>query len=339
MTNSYELSDEQQLACLRELGVKALAHWKLTGAALRLIKARENAVFRADHPSGKSYALRIHRYNYHTDVALHSELKWMTALKKAGIDVPKICPSANGRLFEVLSCRTVPEGRQVDMFEWIAGVPLGASIETFEADASVAKSTFRALGGLCACIHNQSAAWTKPEWFKRHAWDEEGLTGETPLWGRFWELEILSNSERRLIRRARTAVHGELAALDKASECYGVIHADLTPDNVLIQGDRLQLIDFDDAGFGWHLFEIATALYFHHRQAYYPLALDALIGGYREHRNLSDEAIDRLPVFMLARSLTYLGWVHTRRELSAAEEMTPMLVRLACELAENYLST
>ena len=30
----------------------------------------------------------------------------------------------------------------------------------------------------------------------------------------------------------------------------------------MVQGDRIKLIDFDDAGFGWHLFELATALYF-----------------------------------------------------------------------------
>ena len=48
-----------------------------------------------------------------------------------------------------------------------------------------------------------------------------------------------------------------------------MIHADLVPENVLVDGDSIRLIDFDDAGFGWHHFEIATALISSSRQAHF----------------------------------------------------------------------
>jgi hypothetical protein len=46
-----------------------------------------------------------------------------------------------------------------------------------------------------------------------------------------------------------------------------------------------------------------------------------------------------LPLFFLARGITYLGWVHTRSETETARELTPMIRELVCDLAENYLSS
>jgi Ser/Thr protein kinase RdoA (MazF antagonist) len=338
MTDFYRLDPEQQAEGLRRLGREALHRWGIEDADLSVIKMRENAVFRVDIPSGDRVALRIHRHDYHTDVALTSELQWMKALQKDGIDVPRIRPSVLGALFEVVESEPVPEPRQVDVFEWIDGEQLGAAGEGLGGDLQTIEHTFHILGELCARVHNQSAAWRLPAGFERHAWDEEALTGDNPLWGRFWELQILSDAERDLIERARAAVRDDLADLGKSAESYSVIHADIVPENVLVHDGRLQLVDFDDAGFGWHLFEIATALYFHTREDYYPTARDALIAGYRAHRELSDAALARLPIFMAARGFTYLGWIHTRSETATARELGPMYVELACRVAEEYLA-
>jgi Ser/Thr protein kinase RdoA (MazF antagonist) len=124
-----------------------------------------------------------------------------------------------------------------------------------------------------------------------------------------------------------------------APDRYGLIHADLVPENVLIDGTQVQVIDFDDAGFGWHLFELATSLYFIAGDAIYPVAREALIQGYRSERELSDETLEWLPLFLAARGTTYLGWVHTRQGSDTAREMTPFLVERACVVAEECLAT
>ena len=116
-----------------------------------------------------------------------------------------------------------------------------------------------------------------------------------------------------------------------------MIHADFVSENLMVDGENVRLIDFDDAGFGWHLFELATALHFETEAPYYQEAYTSLLAGYREYRPLPDEQLAYLPLFMLARSFTYLGWVHTRFETETAREMTPMLVDKACKLARDYL--
>jgi Ser/Thr protein kinase RdoA (MazF antagonist) len=72
-------------------------------------------------------------------------------------------------------------------------------------------------------------------------------------------------------------------------------------------------------------------------EAHYETAYTALIVGYRENRALSDAQLAYLPLFLLARSFTYLGWVHTRAETQTARELTPMLVEKCCGLAREYL--
>ena len=327
----------EQQARLAATAAEALDAWGWRQAELRLIKHRENAVFEAVL-AGRRRALRLHRQGYHDDAELRSELQWMQALAAAGIEVPRLVPTLSGELFISREFAGLSGSLQVDLFEWIDGEPLGA-VETGVGDGGrdVAQTYF-SLGALAGRLHNQAAAWELPSGFRRHAWDLDGLVGERPFWGRFWELPALSRQERRLMERVRQRLRRELSALERAPANYGLIHADFVAENILVNGDQVRLIDFDDAGFGWHLFELATSTHFLMGESYFEAAQEALIRGYRSQRPLSDAQLARLPLFSLARATTYLGWVHTRPETETAQEMTPMLISSACELANAYLA-
>ena len=101
----------------------------------------------------------------------------------------------------------------------------------------------------------------------------------------------------------------------------------------------MRLLDFDDAGYGWHLFEIATSLYFHIGEPYFDAIERATLDGYRSQRELPTSDVALLPLFYAARGFTYLGWVHTRQETETARELTPALIELCCGVATRYLDT
>ncbi|MEM6583386.1 MAG: phosphotransferase [Pseudomonadota bacterium] len=339
MSDFYQLDDAGQAACMAALGEIALTRWGISEAKLDLIKYRENAVFRAQLPDATCYALRIHRAGYHSDDELRSELQWMAALAESGIEVPTLVPSQDGEPFQVVQGGDVPEPRQIDLFEWIEGEQLG-SAEEGVVEVETIQATYHMIGQLAAKLHNQATSWTLPPGFTRHAWDTDGLVGAQPFWGPFWELQALSDEQRDLIGEARERVQQDMQAYaaDPANaDRYSMIHADFVAENLMVDQGRVRLIDFDDAGFGWHLFELATALYFETEADYYEDAYQALIAGYREFRDLPDRQLAQLPLFMLARSFTYLGWVHTRFETQTAKELTPMLVGKACAVAREYL--
>jgi Ser/Thr protein kinase RdoA (MazF antagonist) len=337
MTGFASLPADEQTARLAALGHAALSHWPFGPCELRAIKVRENAVFEARTQGGARYALRVHRAGYHTDAELEAELAWMRMLESRGFAVPVIVPDRDGRLFRSVAHADVPGARQVDVFEWIEGRQLGNVEGSLDGDPAELAGTFRTVGRLAARLHDLSTAWTPPPGFTRHAWDDAGLVGEHPFWGRFWELAALKSAERTLLVRARDRLRVELGALPRTPDVYGLIHADFAPENLLVDGERVRLLDFDDAGYGWHAFELATSLYFHYGQPCYSSIRDAVVAGYREERTLTDEWLARLPLFLAARSTTYLGWVHTRPETETARELTPMLVELCCTVVGDWL--
>ncbi|PZU56971.1 MAG: aminoglycoside phosphotransferase [Sphingobium sp.] len=332
MTAFENLSHADQASALHAMADGALTRWDGTWHVDRLMKYRENAVFAVAEADGTRAALRIHRPGYHSDAALRSELLWMDALSRSGMDVPPLVMPSNRQPFVIATSARVPEPRQVDMLGWVEGrcvadIDCTTTLETIYFSAGV----------LAARLHDHAMEWRRPDGFQRHAWDADGLIGEMPLWGPYAGLAQIRPDERALLDRARTAAWADVPALDNSPQGYGLIHADLVPENLLYAPDGLKLIDFDDSGFGWTMFELATALFFHIDTPAYRGIRAALLAGYRSKRPLSDESWGKLPLFLFMRSLTYLGWVGTRPETETAQELTPMLIDRACMLADAYL--
>ena len=320
-----------------QLAIEALQAWGIESPGLTLVKERENAVYEVDDRVGQRYALKLHRHGYHSDQELLSEYQWIAALNAAGIHVPEPLKSIEGSPL-VHVCLDACD-HQFDLVPWIQGEPL-AALATDGSSTDELQQIYTQLGRLAAQVHTQSSHWQLPNGFLRKAWNLEGLLGEAPLWGAFWELDALSSGQRETIDTARRRAELDLrkyAASPEGREGYGLIHADLVQDNVMVSDGILHLIDFDDAGYGWHLFELATALYFEREAPNYDVMLSAMVAGYREYRALSDVQLAQLPLFFLLRSFTYLGWVHERKGSPVAAELTPMLITGCLREARSYL--
>jgi len=324
------LSPEAQAERFAALAAAALERFGISkDAQITLTSHRENAVFRVDEAAtGARYALRIHRHGYQTEGSIRSELLWMEALREAGVETPEVIHGIDGDPVQTLSVPDVPEPRRCDVLRWVDGAP---------PERANLVETYRLLGEINARIHRQQAAWKRPPAFERQAWDEAGMLGADPLWGRFTDLEVLSDAQRDLLRRARDAVLARLDRFGKAADRYGLIHADLMAENILVDGGVPRVIDFDDCGFGWLLYDPATLLAFDTGEERFQDMLDAWVRGYRSVAPLSDDHLAELPTFIMCRFLVGLGWLHTRRETPMALENTAGIVELGCWYAERYL--
>lgn len=339
MNDLNTLPLDVQHTVIKELALKALQQWDLGHSDLELIKYRENAVFKVTTREGHCFALRLHRPGYHSDIQLRSELEWIQALKESGFEVPHVISSKDNNLLELVEIKEVHQAYQVDLFAWVDGEQLGSLEDGLGHDEELIIANFLKIGEMAAELHNQSTQWTPEADFDRHAWDLEGLIGEQPFWGRFWELESLSDDQVALLQEVRQRARVELEKFGIHGGNYSLIHADFVPENLLVDGETVRLIDFDDAGFGWHLFELATALYFVQDDPNYEVAKWNLIKGYRTKRGLPDSDLRHLDLFLTMRGVTYLGWVQSRQETDTAQELTPYLVDLACRTAERYLKS
>jgi Ser/Thr protein kinase RdoA (MazF antagonist) len=335
---AYPVNDMvPQTAALETAARAALECWNGTFSQIRLLKFRENAVFSATRDDGVRVALRLHRPDYHRDGAIESELTWMSALAAAGFHVPEAVPACNGRPIIHVAHPLLPDLYQADLLTWIDGRAVGTVGDPLP-DADQIMSHFRNLGAMVAALHNHAESWERPEGFERKAWDSDALVGAEPIWGRFWEFPELEADERSLLMAARDKAVRELAALGTSPDRYGLIHADLIPDNILCENGRLALIDFDDCGDGWHLFDIATILFVHFSDPGFPLARDALIAGYVSVRPRRDDIIRQLDLFLFLRSTTYLGWLQTRSDNKLEDEVVVFLTQSCLSLARAYVS-
>lgn len=328
-----ELSD----AALTRIATEALSKWGVNDCSPRLIKRRENAVFQVRIADRAPAVLRIHRHGYHGDAGLHSELQWMAHLHRGGMAVPRPIPAIDGRTLVHFHAAESPDLWRIDMLSWMSGRPLGETGVPLDMAPDELESVFRRLGAVAARMHALSDAWQRPAEFTRPAWDLDGLLGDAPVWGRFWDLEALDADQRRLIAGAREAAHDDLRRFADAGGDFGLIHADLVRENVLVAEDDVQMIDFDDAGFGWRMFEIATALHKNRDEPHYPLIEQSLVAGYRSIRALPAVELQRLQLFMLLRSLTYLGWIRARRDEPGSRQRMERFIVQACTDARTYL--
>ena len=339
MTDFYQLPLADLESRYESLVRDALPLWDIDrDSPLALLKLRENAVFSVlDRATEEKYVVRVHRAGYHTDAELRSEWQWISSLGEYGVLTPVLRYSSSNRMFEIVSAAEVPEPRQVDIVEWIDGEQLGSLEDGVVGNVDEILERFETLGGIMAKMHNHVENWSEPEGFTRHAWDVDGLTGEEPFWGRFWELLALSGRQKDTLLKVRDKLRADLTSMGTSPATYGMIHADLLFENVLADKDGLRVIDFDDSGYGWYLFDLVTTLFFLQGSEHFTPAKDAVIAGYRKHRPLTDEHLAWLPVMFMARATTYLGWMHTRAETETAREMTPFIIELVFGLVEDYL--
>ena len=293
----------------------ALDAFPIDGGDLTLVSLAENVTFKVvDRRDGGAYVLRLHRPGYHTLEELISERSWIRALAAAGVDVPGALVARDGRDYVPVTIPDTGERRFAGMARWTEGRLL-SEVLSETADQKTVENYFAQLGGLAASMHDQASAWRPPPGFRRHALDADGLMGDRPHWGPFWEHGSLSSGERGLLLDVRAQMHERLVRLSRDPSVCSLIHADMHPGNILVHGDRLTVIDFDDAGFGWHQYDIAVVLTYWQAKPNAAAIERAFLDGYRAIRPLPDDASATIPMFRLIRWMASIGWFHQRPEL------------------------
>ena len=283
------------------------------GGILCTLRDRENHVFEMVLPSGARAALRLHRAGYQTAGAIRSELWWCASLAAAGLPVPAVLPTLDGR-----DLVTLEDGRHASAIAWMEGEALGEASLPFQRPLPEVLELYHRLGRLLVQVHRVTDGLTLPDGFTRPRWDLEGLVGATPLWGRFWEHPAATPDQRRILIKARDALRERLAGE------IGLIHADVLRENVLVNGSAVSLIDFDDSGFGFRLHDLGTALVQTVQHPEHPVLRDALMAGYGTKDTAMVEA------FTLARTLASVGWTMPRLALDDPIHRSHLARAMAC---------
>lgn len=278
---------------------EAAALWR--GTILRLIVARENAVYEMSLPDGGRAALRLHRAGYQDSASINSELWWCAELALLGLPVPSPLPLPDGARLATLS-----SGRHASAIRWLEGHPIGMAARPLAQPIPAQVDIHFRLGQLLRRLHRASDALVLPDGFTRHRWDVEGLLGESPLWGRFWEHPLATYVQLSAQNAARNAVRAMMDRHAAEGGDFGLIHADVLRENILLSEGGLSLIDFDDSGFGYRLYDLGTVLSQNQYEPARDDLRDALMAGY------GTQDTEKVELFTVARVCASVGWTMPR---------------------------
>lgn len=333
MVNFDALTHEQQLHCLGELARTALANYGMEPAnPPSLINLSENATYKVDDPaSGRRFALRVHRDGYHSTNAIASELAWLQALRQDGVVItPVPLAGRDGRLIQAVGHPTMPRPRNVVLFKWESGD------EPSETDHLTEK--FKLLGEVTAKMHRHARTWQRPAGFERLTWDFSTGLGDRPHWGAWRDGIGLDPEKKKLFGEAVDLIGRRLARFGQAPERFGLIHCDMRLANLLIDGDTVKVLDFDDSGFCWHLYDAATAVSFFEHEPHVPELMAAWVEGYRRILDLPAEDEAEIPTFVMLRRMILVAWIGSHSETDLAQSMGAAYSASTVGLCEDYLT-
>jgi Ser/Thr protein kinase RdoA (MazF antagonist) len=312
---------------LQRLAERAVAHYALPeDAAVSMINLSENATYRVEAKDGRKWALRIHRKGYHTKAAIASELAWLSDLRAQGVVVtPRPVRGVDGEFIQTVA------GRFVVLSDWETGAEPGIDQDL--------RKPFEILGEVTGRMHAHARAWRRPHYFERFTWNFETSLGEAkPHWGRWCDGMGLDVVKVKLFGRTVDLIGKRLKAYGQSSERFGLIHCDLRLANLLIDDASVKVIDFDDCGFGWYMYDAATPVSFYEHEPQVPDLIEAWKTGYRKVLELSHEDETEIPTFIMLRRLLLVAWIGSHSETDLAKSMGIPYTDGTVGLCETYLS-
>lgn len=322
-------------AFYNKIAAKAVQLYYPTFSSVRLLNHSENITYLAERKNGNPAILRLNRPGYHTKTELEAELIWMEAIKKdTSIVLPEPIAGSNGKLIQAIpGIHTNGQTVHCMMFTFLEGETPDENNEQDLFDY------FERLGEITAQLHHHVEHWEKARSICRPVWDYDTMIGKEAKWGRWQDGIGITPDHAQLFEKTSAVIHRRLKRFGKSSDRFGLIHADLRLTNLLVYSNhQLKVIDFDDCGFSWFLYDLAAALSFIEHKAYVSDLIHEWLKGYRKIRTIPKEQEAEIPTFIMLRRLMLIGWIGSHTHNETAQNLGATYTNQTVPLAEKYLA-
>ncbi|WEK06435.1 MAG: phosphotransferase [Candidatus Devosia phytovorans] len=306
-----------------------LSFWdEVAGGSARQINHSENQTFLVETPSEARFTLRVHRAGYQSRPSIESELAWLKALHRdTDLSIPRPVAGRDGELIQRFA--TGNGERLAVLFQFLPG-----GEPTPDSNLG---NIFVQLGAYAATMHLHASQWQRPAGFHRQIWQAATILDADGLWGDWRVAPGVNERNRPILDRLDSALWRRLGEYGTGADRYGLIHADMRLGNLLVDGDTVHLIDFDDCGFCWFAYDFAAATSFHETNKAVPALKAAWLEGYQTIRPLQPEDIAALDSMVMLRRMALLAWIGSHSETALARQHTSGFADGTAQLAERYL--
>ena len=289
-----QLDVQGQKEHVLELARAVLLEYPFEVQSIEIINYEFNATFKVVTTKDEIFALRINVNSDRTYENLCGEIAFVSFLnEKQAVNLPKPIASKKGEFALTVASSLLERDLGVALYSWLEGDELGDE-PTDDA--------LRKLGAAMAAMHQATTDFTLPDnaqlpLFKDFLWQTQDII--------FSSSSPLSKEDIELLTKAKKEIENIIEDLYSGSKPIA-IHADLHGANVFSHGDQVYIFDFDDAGFGLPIQDLATALYYLDTQEQDA----ALLAGYQSVSELPRHDKHQLNGLLLQRRIILLNYLY-----------------------------
>lgn len=243
-----------------------------------------------------------------------AEVEYVHYLAARGGPVAAVCPSRRGSLLETVALDGEP--LFLALFDRAPGDQLAAHGYRYREGAPLSEY-FTNSGKTLGRLHRLSKGYTPVH--RRYGFFDKYNAKS---------IEAAVPATLPRLRAKLLALLDALAAEDRGPDAWGMIHFDYGDGNYMIDyaTGAITVYDFDDACFGWYLFDLASLwrngvgwAQFEpdagRRRAIMDDYFQAALAGYRSETDLTDAALARLPLHLQAVQMeNLLGMLEEARQ-------------------------
>jgi Ser/Thr protein kinase RdoA (MazF antagonist) len=142
----------------------------------------------------------------------------------------------------------------------------------------------------------------------------------------------------QVFEKTAALIEQRLAWFGKGPDRFGLVHGDMRLANLLMDGQTVKVIDFDDCGFSWFMYDAATTVSFFEHQPDVPELLAGWVRGYRRFAPLTAQDEAEIGTFVMLRRLLLVAWIGSHSETELAQSMGVDYTRGTVPLCEGYLA-
>ena len=275
--------------------------------------------------------LRVSRPGYHTLSELESEMKWLRQINDyTPLVVANPINAVDGSVIQQIN------GLDGNVYFCIVCEYLSGK-EPDEGNRAKFVRDYEMLGETTAYLHRQASIWNGTKEIDRIEWSYDNIIGNTAVWGKWQDYEGLTPEIEAFFEDVCRVIHKRLVNYGKSKNNWGLIHADLRLANLLVEGEKIKVIDFDDCGFGWYVHDLASSISFIEHKQIVPDLINAWLKGYKKVMPFSDTDFEEIDTFILMRRFQLKDWLQDQKGSGPVEELSKGYLDGTLELAKRYI--
>lgn len=325
----------ESIDIFNKLASEALKLYAMHGNSIaKILQISENITYLVTNlNNGVKSVMRIGRPGYHTKDELDAELIWLKEIRKnTPLVVSGAIKGVNSEYVQEVSCSLTPNKKYYCvMYEFLEGNAPN------ENDEENVVKQFVNLGETTGYLHRQVKMWNKANDLNRFTWDYDSMIGTNPRWGKWQNAVDMTIEIEELLTRTSKMIRKRIINYGKCKDKFGLIHADLRLANLLIDGEQIKVIDFDDCGYGWFMHDMAASISFIEDKPIAKELINSWIEGYSKVQKLKKEDINEIDTFVMQRRLQLMAWLASHYESDPVVELSKGFTKGTVMLAEKYL--